>query len=115
MFVMQYARYGRPRYCSARVRTTVARDVRDAVSEMFVTRQRETVCATVAQTSLRLCPHSAARTCPKGSPCGQSKAKAAQQANTQNSVTCPIHKLKLADFNFMCNPIRWWSGSLADY
>src|SRR5579859_7534696 len=52
---------------------------------------------------------------PEGKPCGQSKAKAAQQANTQNSVTCPIHKLKLADFNFICNPIRWWSGSLADY
>src|SRR5579859_4137836 len=52
---------------------------------------------------------------PEGKPCVQSKAKAAQQANTQNSVTCPIHKLKLADFNFICIPIRWWSGSLADY
>src|SRR5579859_4344078 len=104
MFVMQYARYGRPRYCSARVRTTVARDVRDAVSEMFVIRQRETVCATVAQTSLRLCPHSAARTCPKGSPAVKAKCKLTHKILSLARI--PIHKLKLADFNFICNPIR---------
>src|SRR5579859_4101284 len=67
--------------------------------------------------SLRLCPHSAARTCPKGSPAFKAKPKRRSKPTHKilSLARSIIFKLKFADFNFICNPIRWWSGSLADY